>query len=315
MMRWLPKVGRKEKKELSLKNEKIKEQICAYVFIAPLAIGLLLFEIGPIFYSFYLAFTDYDGLTSPGWVGLGNFARMLRDASVPREIANTLIYVCIAVPIGVALATFLAVLVNRKLKFRPFYRSALFLPTVILPVVIGLIWKWMFSTQFGVINQILESFGIETLNWLTVRPLTLGVVIAMGVWTFVGYDMVIILSGLQNIPRSYIEAAKVDGANSVQTFFKVTLPMLSPTLFFVLTIELINGFKLFDQIMIFAGGHTGDAQIADNIRTLVYGIYESGFRYMEMGYASAKALVLFVIILLITLIQFIGQRKWVNYDT
>lgn len=291
------------------------ENAWAYSFIMPLLLGTMLFEVGPIFYSFYMSLTKWKVLSEPEFIGLANYGKLFSDPQNISELLHTLIYVAVAVPLGVSIAVVLAVLLNRKMMLlRPVYRTIFFLPTVVLPVVIALIWKWMFNTRFGVVNNFLIDIGLLPMDWLSSPVLSMAVIIAMGIWTFVGYDMVIILAGLQGIPRSYLEAAEVDGAGGVQCFFRITLPMLSPTLYFVITMEVINAFKLFDQIVVFAGGHVGNAMIADNLRTMVFGIYERGFRFEEMGYASAKAVLLFAIIMVVTIVQNILQKKWVHYD-
>lgn len=304
-----------EKRKSAARRHACKQNAWAYTFIMPLLVGTMLFEVGPIFYSFYMSLTKWKVLSDPEFIGLKNFAKLFTDPQNLGEMLHTVVYVVVAVPVGVSIAVVLAVLLNRKMMaLRPVYRTIFFMPTVVLPVVIALIWKWMFNTRFGIVNNFLIDAGFLPMDWLSSPVLSMAVIIAMGVWTFVGYDMVIILAGLQCIPQSYREAAEVDGANSFQSFFRITLPMLSPTLYFVITMEVINAFKLFDQIVVFAGGHVGNAMIADNIRTMVFGIYERGFRFEEMGYASAKAVLLFAIIMVVTVLQNILQKRWVHYD-
>jgi multiple sugar transport system permease protein len=247
-------------------------------------------------------------IESPHWVGLRNYRDVLRDPAFRTAMINTL---AIAIPlvilrltIGLALATAL----NSKIRFRAFYRVLFFLPVVTMPVAIGTIWKWLYDPGFGPINTFLGNLGLVQPNWLTERWWAVAAVVIVLLWSGVGYDMIIYLAGLQAIPRDYYDAAALDGAGGWQQFRDITLPLLTPTTFFLTVIGIIYSLQVFDLVYVMT--RMGDV---NNLPTVVYFIYDEGFRKFQMGYAIAVAWVLLIIILVFTLIQFRLQKRWVNY--
>jgi multiple sugar transport system permease protein len=261
--------------------------------------------------SVYISLTKWNHLTSPEFIGTANFVRLFLDPVVYREFFNTLFFMLIMVPLIIMLSLFLANVLNKKTPFTGFFRSVFFLPYILLPVVSALVWLIMFNSRYGLINTLLERVGLPQPSWLADEWLVRMAVVVVGLWASVGYYAVIILAGLQNISRQYYEACELDGGNSWHQFIHITIPLVTPQLFFAAIIAVISVFKMFDYIFIFS---KGNPIILQNIRTMAFGIYERGFTYLEMGYASAEAVVFCIFILGITVIQHIGQKKWVFYS-
>lgn len=292
-------------------SRKHRDWLWAYVFIAPTVLGLYLFFVAPIFFSIYISLTRWNHLTSPVFIGFDNYARMLTDSILHTEIRNTFFYVLLYVPITVALSLLLAVVLTMKLPLLGFFRTTIFIPHVTLPAAAALVWMNMFNARFGFVNGALRHIGIPVVDWFGSANSVMGIIIAMGVWQAVGYFGVILMVGLKNLPLSYFEAARIDGANGIQAFFKITVPLLTPQLFFVSTIATIGAFGMFDGVFVFG---RLSVTIRDSIRTMAFGIFDRGFSLQEMGYASANAVLLFALIMIVTVIQFIGQKYWVHYE-
>ncbi|NRF95723.1 sugar ABC transporter permease [Paenibacillus frigoriresistens] len=288
-----------------------KEAAWAYVFIAPVVIGLALFYSLPAIVSLGFSFTKWDGISTPDFVGLDNFTGLLSDEKFIRAMGNTILYTLGTVPLTIAFATLLAVLLNSSIKGRAVYRTLYFLPVVTMPIAVGMVWKWLYNSEFGLINYLLGALHLPQPNWLFDDKFALLSIVLVSVWSSLGYNAIILLSGLQGISTTYYEASQMDGATGVRQFWHITLPLLTPSLFFVLVISLINSLQVFDLIFIMMG--KSDAML-DNTRTVVYSIWENGFKYFDMGYASAQAWLLFIIILIITIVQMYFQKKWVHYQ-
>lgn len=281
----------------------------AYVLLIPWFIGML-FTVIPFAVSLYLAFTDYDLLTSPSWIGLENFQHFISDPKAATAARVTLTYTFVAVPISLAVALGIALLLNRGVRGLRFYRSAFYLPSLIgASVAIVMLWRSIFGYA-GVVNQFLALFGIEGPGWTTDPDWALMTLVTLSVWGF-GAAMVIFLAGLRQIPRMYYEAASVDGATPVRQFFAITLPLLSPVLFFNLVLGLIGSLQTFTQAYVFSGGTGGPAD-----STLFFNLYlyQQGFQRFDMGYASALAWVMFLVIAAFTAINFLVSKYWVFYD-
>ena len=293
----------------------IMDWFWGYFFITPVFIGIAVFSIGPVVYSFFMSMTEWDGLTNPSFIGIGNFATMVTDAQIGREIINTFKYMIGTVPVGLCIAILIANLLNSNVKGKPFFRTAFFLPVVTMPAAVGIVWRFLFSSQFGPINYLFKPFGLNP-QWLGDPRYIMSALIIVAIWGGIGYNAIILLAGLQQIPKIYYEAADIDGAKPFHHFFYITLPLLSPTIFFLLITTMINAFKAFDLIYMFAGASVvaSGGPTTEAIRTIVFGIYQKGFLLLRMGYASAEAVLLFVIILIVTLIQFRLQKKFVYYD-
>ena len=298
------------KKRLS--PRRVREIFWGYLFIAPTVIGLAVFLIGPIFFTFYMSLFKWDNLTTPVYIGLANFQRLFADPTIARELGQTLLFTFTTVPLGILVALLLAKILSESLPGTGFFRSAFFTPYITLPVAAAMVWQAMFNSKFGMVNSALALLGITGPAWLTDPAWVRVVLIMMGVWQRMGYTAILLLAGIKNVPRTHIEAAQLDGARPWQAFTHITLPLITPQIFFVLCTGVIGGFQIFDVVFVFG---RGNAVVTNAIRTLVFGIYERGFTYMEMGYASTEALALFVMIMVITVAQFITQRLWVNYDT
>ncbi|HPD69920.1 MAG TPA: sugar ABC transporter permease, partial [Rectinema sp.] len=261
----------------------------------------------PIIGSFYLGFTDWDLLRTPKFIGLSNFSEALSDPGLIRIVVNTVLFSIIYVIGVMVIGLFLALMVNQKLPGTNFFRAAYYLPVITSAVAIGIIWSWILSPQVGILNILVKSVGLKPPNWLGDTHWALLTVSVIQVWKMAGYYMVLFLAGLQSIPDSVKEAAVVDGANSLQLFFHVTLPMLSPTTFFVLTVAMIDSFKNFELIYTMTRGGP-----QSSTTTLVYDVYVYGFVHYRMGYASAVAYVLMVLVGAITIANFYIKKRWVT---
>lgn len=279
-----------------------------YLFILPMIAGLLLFRIGPIFASLFMSFTNWNIRTDPIWIGLNNYAEMFGSETFWLVLRNTLVFVAAFVPATVALGLLMALVVSQKLRGIAFFRGLLFMPYITSMVAVALAWNWIFSTRFGVLNSVLEGLSLVERGpaWLADTRYTLGVLVIVSVWKSVGFQMMVFLAGLQGIPQNIIEAARIDGANRLQLFLYVTLPLLSPVTFFVVIVTVIDAFKTFEVTYTMTqGGPRGSSS------TLAFFIYQNAFVYQRMGYASAIATVLVLLIAVVTLVNFMARRHWV----
>jgi multiple sugar transport system permease protein len=287
-----------------------------YAMIAPGLIGLLIFYIWPMLQTFYFSFTEWGPFGDAVWTGLANYRELFHGPEFLMALRNTLVYTVLSVSITEAIALVLAVLLNQKLRGMSVYRTLYFIPVVTMPVAIGLVWRWLYNSDYGIINYLLSLIGIEGANWLSDPDLALYAIVVVGVWSGIGYALVLFLAGLQTIPAEYYDAASVDGAGALVKFFRITLPLLSPTVFFVTVISLIDSLQVFDLIfvMISSGRSASTSPVIDQTQSLVYLFYKNTFVINEQGQGAAVVLTLFIIIVLITLVQFRLQRKWVHYE-
>ena len=298
-----------EEKRLQ-KREAGRDNKAGYLFLLPWLIGLVLIIGGPMIASLYLSFTDYSLIQAPSWVGLENYTRMLSDPRLHKSIAVTFTYVFVGVPLQLIAALAIAMLLNEGMKGLPFYRSVFYLPSMLgSSVAIAVLWRQMFEVD-GLVNQVLRLFGIPaTTSWIGDPQYALWTIILLHVWTF-GSPMVIFLAGLRQIPGMYYEAASVDGASHWAQFKKITLPLLSPIIFFNLVLQVINAFQAFTQAFVVSNGTGGPVD-----STLFYTVYlyQRGFGQFQMGYAAAMAWLLVVIIAAFTAINFFFSKYWVFY--
>ena len=283
-----------------------------WLFLSPWIIGFVCFGAGPILASLLLSFTDYSLFTPPQWVGLANYREMLaKDPLIGKALWNTLFYTVFAVPLGTTCALLLAVLLNQKVKGLSVWRTIFYLPAVVSGVAMAVLWRWIFNPEVGLANTLLRPvlrlFGLADPTWLLDPVLAKPAYIIMSVWG-VGGGMIIFLAALQGIPRHLYEAAEIDGAGRLAQFRHVTLPMLTPVIFFSLTMGIIGSFQIFTQAYVMSGRGVDNS-------TLFYVLYlfEQAFRYFRMGYAAAMAWVLFAIILVVTAVQFALAKRWVFY--
>ena len=305
-----PRLRTKEERRQRAKEEG-RDNKAGYLFLLPWLVGLIVITIGPMLISLYLAFTDYNMIQAPEWVGLENFTRMLSDERLHNSLKVTFIYVFVGVPLQLALALAIAVLLDKGMRGLSFYRSVFYLPSMLgSSVAIAVLWRQMFGTD-GLVNQALNAIGIHsTTGWISDPKYALGTIILLHVWTF-GSPMVIFLAGLRQIPEMYYEAAAVDGATKWSRFARITLPMLSPIIFFNLVLQIIGAFQSFTQAFVVSGGTGGPS---DQTMFFTLYLYQKGFGQFQMGYASAMAWVLLVIIAIFTAINFFASKYWVFYD-
>ncbi|HAK46596.1 MAG TPA: sugar ABC transporter permease [Spirochaeta sp.] len=273
--------------------------------LLPSAVIVFIFIIFPIFFSLFLSVHEWSILTSEmDFIGLGNFDRMIHSKEFWNTLKNTFVYTMGVVPVGAAASLGLALLLNRKVLASGFFRTAYFLPVITSTIAVAIVWFWIFDTNNGLLNIIIRKFGGTGIPWLSSSKYAMLSIIIVTIWKNAGYHMIILLAGLKAIPDEYYEAAQIDGASAVQKFFSITLPMISPALVFVLITNTIFSFQAFGQIYTMTGG--GPSQ---STSVIVYYLYQRAFEFQEMGYASAVAWVIFVILLLLTLLQLRLQRK------
>ena len=281
-----------------IKQNNVRECIAGYTFLSLPILLKGIFVFFPIFYAFVLSFYDWELLVpDKPWVGLANYVELLRDPIFWIAVKNTIVYTAGVVPVQTFIALLLAVILNQNIKGRPFYRVAFYIPCITSSVVTSIIFLWIYS-KLGLLNYLIHFIGISGPDWLADPHWALSSIMMLNVWTTSGFFMVAFLAALQSIPKVLYEAAKVDGANRWQTFWRITVPMLRPATFFVVTLGLIGCFQVFDQIYVMSSGGPANATT-----TMSYFIYKNAFQYFRMGYASAASVVLFIIILIFTLTQ------------
>ena len=288
---------------LSLLKKTVNNQsLAGWLFILPAFIGTIIFIVIPVICSFGLSFAKWDLLNPIEFVGFANYLELLSDKLFFKILVNTFVFALSTSILGVIIPLVLAAILNRKIRGSEFYKTAYFLPFITPMIVIGIIWEWIFDPNIGLLNQFLHLH----INWLYDTNFAMPALIMVSVWKLIGYNMVIFLSALSGISQSLFEAAKIDGADAFQTFKNVTIPLLSPTIFFVVIITAISSFQIFDLIYLMTQGGP-----LDSTNVIVYAIYKNAFEYFNIGKASAMAYVLFVIILILTLIQWNLRKKLV----
>ena len=294
------------------KKGSLNEALWGWAMVAPTIIGLVVLNIIPIFQTLKMSFhKSGDFGRNDIFVGLANYQRMLGDAQVWQATWNTFKYTLLVVPTTVVLAILLAVLLNSKIRGKHVYRTIFFLHMVAAPAAVTMVWKWLYNTDFGLINFVLGKMGIGPVNWIEDPKIAMYSIAVIGIWSTVGYSMILILAGLQEIPKDYYEAAKIDGASPVKQFFQITLPLVSPTLFFVVVTIIIQSMQVFDVIYMMEDIRS---PAYDKTVSLVYLFYNNSFKYTDKGYGSTIVILLLVIILLITALQMKAQKKWVHYN-
>jgi multiple sugar transport system permease protein len=287
-----------------------QETITGYLFLLPNILGFLIFSSVPVLVTLAISLLDWDLIRAPRFVGLDNYIKLLTDDALFRKVLfNTGYYVLGTVPAGVILSLLLALAMNANVKGIAFYRAIFFIPVISASVAVAMMWRWLYNTDFGLINVLLTSIGLKGIPWLSSTAWAMPSVIIMAIWKSLGYNMLIFLAGLQGIPIHLHEAAAIDGANSFQRFRYITVPLLAPTTFFVLIISGINSFQVFDLAFVLTRGGPGDAT-----NTMVMYIYNQAFQFFHMGYAASIAWVLFAIIFVVTLCQHQLQKRWVHYE-
>ena len=284
------------------------EFLWGWLFILPTVIGLIILNIIPIFQTIYQSFFKTGDFGKGNiFVGFENYSKVFGDSEVWQSLINTLKYAVVEVPFSIAIALVLAVLLNRKMRGRSVYRTIIFLPMVAAPAAVAMVWRWLFNSDFGLINNV---FHVQV-KWVSDPKIAVFAVAVIGVWSILGYNMVLFLSGLQEIPGDYYEAASIDGATGIKSFFHITIPLLSPTIFFVLVTRVIGALQVFD-LMYMVMDKSNPA--LDKTQSLVYLFYKYAFINKNMGYGSTIVVLLLIITMIVTVFQMIGQKKWVFYN-
>ncbi len=279
-----------------------------YLFALPWLLGFLIFTLGPLLASIYLSFTSYDVLNPPNFIGLGNYKTLFHDPLFWKSLYNTFYMVIIGVPVNIIVAFSIALLLNVEVKGIALYRAIYYLPSITPVVASSILWLWILNADFGILNSTLALFGIRGPNWLTDPGWAKLAIIMMGAWG-AGGGMLIYLAGLKNIPEQLYEAAEIDGANLWYKFWNITIPMISPTLFFNLIMGIIGTFQIFTQAYIMTGGGPLDSTLF-----YVYYLFNNAFSYFKMGYACSMAWILFLVVLALTAIQLKLASYWVYYE-
>lgn len=285
-----------------------REALMGYVFLSPWILGFLIFLAGPMLASIYLSLTNYKMIQPPQWIGLANYERMFTDTFVATSLRVTTIFTAISVPLSIILALAVAVLLNQKIVASGIFRTIFYLPSLISGVAVAIVFAWIFNYRFGILNYLLSLVGINGPNWLGHPRYALWAFIIMSLWG-IGGNVIIYLAGLQGVPVSLHEAAKIDGANAWYRFWNITLPLITPVLLFTLIMGVIGTFQTFTSSYIMTGGGPANATLF----YLLY-LYRNAFNWFEMGYASALAWLLFIIILTCTLILWSTSARWVYYE-
>ena len=302
-----------------LNSVRFEKHVAPYIFILPMMIGLFVFRLGPVVWSFLLSFQKYNPFQGGGWIGLENYRELIQDKEFHQIFLNTLKFTLWYLPLGVLTSLFLAVLVDNKLRGIVLFRAIYFLPVISAVAAIGTIWAWLLNPLYGLVNFLIKTIlGFTGPEWLGSPKTALFTIVLVNVWRNMGYTMVIFLAGLQGVPPELLDAAWVDGAGKIRRFFKVVLPLLSPTTFFVIIITIIRSFQIFDLVYILTAPAAGEGGTvggpAGSTNVLVIAIFLNAFKYYRMGYGAAQAYILFVMVAIITAIQFRFQKRWVHYQ-
>ena len=284
------------------------EFVWGWAFIFPTMLGLIVLNIIPIFQTIYQSFFKTGDFGRGNiFIGLDNYIKMFGDAEVWQSVINTFKYAIVEVPFSIAIALVLAVLLNRKMMGVSAYRTIFFLPMVAAPAAIAMVWRWLFNSEFGLLNHL---FG-TSINWISDPAIAVFAIEVIGIWSIIGYNMVLFLAGLQEIPRDYYEAASIDGATGINQFFNITVPLLSPTIFFVTITRVIGGLQVFDLIFMVMDKNNPALY---KTQSIVYLFYQNSFVENNKGYGSTIVVLLIAIIMVVTVFQMIAQKKWVYYN-
>jgi len=298
--------SRMQKRKNTQQNR--NEFIWGWMFILPTVIGLIVLNIIPIFRTIYQSFFKTGDFGKGNtFIGLANYEKLIKDSEVWQSLWNTIKYAIVEVPFSIGIALVIAVLLNQKIRGRSIYRTIFFLPMIAAPAAIAMVWRWLFNSQFGLLNNL---FDVK-IAWISDPKIAIYSIAVIGIWSVVGYNIVIFLAGLQEIPRDYYEASEIDGASGISQFFNITLPLLSPSIFFVSVTRIIAAFQVFD--LIFMVMEKSNPAI-DKTQSLVYLFYQYSFTYGNKGYGATIAVLLLGTILCVTSIQLYAQKKWVHYS-
>lgn len=296
------------------KTEKISvkaikgDSLWGYLFIMPVFLGFVIFALMPILLSMYYSFTKYNLYSPPQFIGLQNYADLLKDELVGKTFFNTF-YAALGIPFVIILSFLTAALLCRKIKGISFFRTMFYIPMVCSAVAVSLMWRWIFNSEYGLLNYFLSLIGINGPNWLSSTQWAMPAMIIQGIWGGLGGNIILYIASIKNVPQSLYESADIDGATAWQKLIKITLPSVSPTTFFIFVMSCIGAMQDFARFLVMTGGGPDYSTT-----TAVYYLYLNAFRYMKMGYASSLAWVVGMIVIIITIINFKLSDKWVNYD-
>jgi multiple sugar transport system permease protein len=298
-------------KKASLTGMRRREELTAWLFISPIVLGILIFQLYPTLFSLYISFTQWNLLSwPPKWIGVANYVTLFTtDRFFAKTMANTATYAGWTVVAGLALGLFFAVLLNQEIRGKYLYRAIYFVPVVAPTVAVALLWQILYDPNFGVFNGLLRMIGVHGPNWLGNTTWAMRSIIFEAIWAGLGFTILIFLAGLQGISQEYYEAAEIDGANAVQKFFFITMPLLSPTTFFLLVTGVIGSFQVFDIPFVMTGGGPANAT-----QMVVMYLYNNAFTIQKMGLASAVAFMVFVVIIILTFLNFRISKRWVFYE-
>ena len=296
------------KKKIS--KSTLNEWMWAYIMILPTFIGLMVLNIIPAIQTLILSFQKSGSFGKSTWTGLDNYKKLFQDPNVLQATYNTFKYAIMVVPATAIISLIVAVLLNKKMKGVSVYRTIYFLPMVAAPAAIAMVWRWLYNSEYGLINYTLSLVGIKGPNWIADPNVALISIVIIGIWSTIGYNMILLLAGLQEIPRDYYEAADIDGASPIRQFFNITIPLVSPTMFFVVVTSIMSAFQVFDVIFMLID--QGNPAI-EKTQSLVYLFYKHSFILNDKGYGAAIIMLLLAIIMVVTVIQVKLQKKWVNY--
>jgi multiple sugar transport system permease protein len=295
----------KARKTSTFRKTRTREALWGYLFISPNFLIVLVFTIFPVFFSLYMSLTNWNILSQPNFIGLENYREILSDNVARQTLFNTFYFTVVSVPLNVIITLVLAVLLNQKIRGITIFRTAYYLPVISASVAISLMFMWILANN-GLLNQMLTGIGLQPVRWLTDPKIALNSVIGVTIWRGLGLNMIIFLAALQDIPHELIEAAAIDGANAVQRFIKVIVPLISPVIFFVTITSVIGSFQSFDLVYNMTHGGPGRATTV-----IGYYIWQQAFNYLHMGYGAALAYIVFGAILILTLIQWVLRKRWV----
>ena len=296
-------MNKKSKRSLASR----REETWGWIMVAPTIIGLIVLNLWPFVQTIYTSFCEHLGFGHYKFVGLDNFIRMFQNAEFWKATWNTILFCILTVPVGLFLSLLVAILLNAKIKFKGGFRTIFFLPLVCAPAAVTMVWRFIFNGEYGILNQLLGT----KIGWITDPNFVMISCAIVAIWSNIGYDAVLLLAGLQNIPKTLYEANSIDGAGKIRQFFTITLPMVSPTLFVVMIMRLMSSVKVYDLIYMMVE-ETNPA--VTSVQSLMYLFYRSSFVAGDRGYGSAIVIWTVLLIGLVTIFQFIGQKKWVNYD-
>ncbi|MEU0569701.1 sugar ABC transporter permease [Nonomuraea sp. NPDC005983] len=295
---------------ISRRRLRDREWVWGYLLIAPMVLGLGIFYLWPMVQSVYYSFTEWTLFGDSSWVGIANYTKLLHDAAIGKALINTFVYSALIL-LGIPVSVLVAALLNaRGLRLVGLYRTLYFLPVVTMPAAVAMVWAWLYNGDYGLFNYLLGLVGIKGTSWVANPDTALYAVVLIAIWSAIGYNAVIFMAGLQAIPQHLYEAASIDGAGRIRQFFKITLPLLSPSVFFVSVLTVIGGLQAFDMFfLLFRKGNPA----REDSQTVVSLFFTYAFEEGAKGYAAALAVVLLIITLVLTVIQFRLQKRWVHY--